>query len=95
MYHNVLLHKGDKTYYATYKENMKFKKPKKPKESSENSENSSVDVECKFCERRLKADRLTSHIRFAHPNQYFEDRTDLIHCSQCDDKFSVKRGENE
>ena len=92
MVHNVLFHKGDKPYYARYKENMKFKKPKKPKESNENS---SVDVECKFCERRLKADRLTSHIRFSHPNQYFEERTDLIHCTQCDDKFSGKRGENE
>ena len=93
MAHKVLFHKGDKPYNVRYKENMKstekFKKPKK------SNVNSSVDVECQFCERRLKADRLTSHIRFAHPNQYFEDRTDLIHCSQCDDKFSVKRGENE
>ena len=93
MAHNVLFHKGDKPYNVKYKENMKstekFKKPKK------SNENSSVDVECKFCERRLKADRLTSHIRFSHPNQYFEERTDLIHCTQCDDKFSGKRGENE
>ena len=93
MAHNVLFHKGDKPYNVKYKENMKstekFKKPKK------SNENSSVDVECKFCERRLKADRLTSHIRLSHPNQYFEERTDLIHCTQCDDKFSGKRGENE
>ena len=94
MDHNVLLHKGDKTYHVRYKERMKstekFKKPRKPYEKS-----SSVDVECKFCERQLKADRLTSHIRFSHPNQFFEERTDLIHCTQCDDKFSGKRGKNE
>ena len=31
-------------------------------------------------------------MRYVHPNEYFECQNDMVTCSHCDEKFSVKRG---
>ena len=51
-----------------------------------------INVRCKLCEFECKAGRLSTHMRYVHPNEYFECQNDMVTCSHCDEKFSVKRG---
>ena len=48
-------------------------------------------VQCKFCDQQLKHHRLTSHVRFKHPDEFFKEKKDMINCSQCNEKFSQQR----
>ena len=51
-----------------------------------------INVRCKLCDFECKAGRLSTHMRYVHPNEYFECQNDMVTCSHCDEKFSVKRG---
>ena len=53
-----------------------------------------INVRCKLCEFECKAGRLSTHMRYVHPNEYFECQNDMVTCSHCDEKFSVKRGKS-
>ena len=80
--HHLFLHdKSSKKKTTTSSVNQKFIKG-----------SDGVDVTCKFCDRQFVSFRLASHIRLAHPDDYFKEKKDFIHCTQCDEKFSGKRG---